>query len=131
MLSIFPIPALKDNYIWTLHDRRHAVVVDLGEAAPVRAYLDAHQLKLAAILCTHHHNDHTGGICELAELYNVPVYGPRQENIPCVSHPLGEGDVVKITKPRRTGCKPTGYLASLPTSVAAQSIGILTLCGLG
>ena len=130
MLTIIPIPALKDNYIWTLHDQHHAVVVDPGDAAPVLAYLNAHQLKLAAILCTYHHNDHTGG-GELVELYNVPVYGPRQENIPYVSHPVGEGDVVKIAKPRRTGCKPTGYLASLPTSVAAQSIGILTLCGLG
>ncbi len=96
MLTIIPIPALKDNYIWTLHDQQHAVVVDPGDAAPVRAYLDAHQLKLTAILCTHHHNDHTGGVGELVELYNVPVYGPRQETIPRISHALAEGDVVEL-----------------------------------
>ena len=98
MLNIFPIPALKDNYIWTLHDQHHAVVVDPGEAAPVLAYLDAHQLKLVAILCTHHHNDHSGGICQLVQVYNVPVYGPQHENIPCLSLGLGEGDVVELAQ---------------------------------
>ncbi len=96
MLTIIPIPALKDNYIWTLHDQHHAVVVDPGDAAPVLAYLNAHQLKLAAILCTHHHNDHTGGVRELVQVYNVPVYGPQHEDIPCISHALGEGDVVEL-----------------------------------
>jgi hydroxyacylglutathione hydrolase len=98
MLNIIPIPAFKDNYIWALHDRQHAVVVDPGDAAPVRAWLDVQQLKLAAVLCTHHHDDHVGGVCELAQLYNVPVYGPRHENIPCISHAVGEGDVVEITE---------------------------------
>ena len=96
MLTLFPIPALKDNYIWILHNQRQAAVVDPGEAAPVRAYLAAHKLDLAAILCTHHHNDHTGGICELAQVYNVPVYGPQLELIPCINHLLTEGDRVYI-----------------------------------
>lgn len=98
MLDIVPIPAFRDNYIWTLHDRQHAVVVDPGDAAPVRAYLDAHQLELVAILCTHHHHDHVDGICELVQVYNVPVYGPQRENIPCISHPLGESDVMEIAE---------------------------------
>ena len=96
MLNIIPIPAFKDNYIWLLHDQQHVVVVDPGDAAPVLAYLKLHQLKLAAILCTHHHNDHVGGVCKLVELYNVPVYGPQLENISCVSHMLGDGDVIEI-----------------------------------
>ncbi len=98
MLNIIPIPAFKDNYIWTLHDRQYAVVVDPGDASPVLTWLHAHQLKLTSILCTHHHNDHVGGICELAQLYNVPVYGPRHENIPCVSRAVSEGDVVEIAE---------------------------------
>jgi len=98
MINIIPIPAFKDNYIWALHDRQHAVVVDPGDAAPVRAWLDAHKLKLAAILCTHHHHDHVGGICELAQLYNVPVYGPLHENIPCISHAVGQDDEVEIAE---------------------------------
>jgi len=98
MLDIVPIPAFQDNYIWTLHDGQHAVVVDPGDAVPVRTYLDTYKLKLAAILCTHHHGDHVGGVCELAQLYNVPVYGPQHEDIPCISHPVGEGDVVAIAE---------------------------------
>ncbi len=96
MLNIVPIPAFADNYIWTLHNGQHAVVVDPGDAAPVRAYLAEHGLKLSAILCTHHHRDHTGGIAELVEVYNSPVYGPRLENIPANSHPSGEGDVIDL-----------------------------------
>lgn len=96
MLNIIPIPAFKDNYIWLLHNQRHAVAVDPGDAAPLRAWLDAHNIRLAAILCTHHHADHSGGICELAEVYNVPAYGPRHEDIPCVSHAVGEGDVIQV-----------------------------------
>lgn len=96
MLHIIPIPAFKDNYIWTLHNRQHAVVVDPGDAAPVRAYLDARKLKLAAILCTHHHNDHVGGVCELAQVYNAQVHGPQHEDIPCLSHAAGEGDVIEV-----------------------------------
>jgi len=96
MPDIFPIPALRDNYIWALHNRQRAVVVDPGEAAPVLSWLQAQQLSLAAILCTHHHGDHIGGIAELAEVYNVPVYAPRAENIPGTTHPLAEGDSVHL-----------------------------------
>ena len=96
MLDIYPIPAFTDNYIWLLHNGRHAVAVDPGEAGPVFAYLEQHGLSLCAILCTHHHGDHVGGIAELCKVYNVPVYGPREENITGVTVPLAEGDTVKI-----------------------------------
>jgi hydroxyacylglutathione hydrolase len=96
MLDIIPIPAFADNYIWLLHDGRHAVAVDPGEAVPVRDYLERHALDLSAILCTHHHGDHVGGVTGLCEVYNVPVYGPRTENIPGVTRPLAEGDTVDL-----------------------------------
>jgi hydroxyacylglutathione hydrolase len=99
MPNIIPIPAFRDNYIWTLHDGTHAAVVDPGDAAPVRAWLERQGIVLSAILCTHHHSDHTGGICELAQVYNVPVYGPQHEDIPCITHALGEGDSVEIAQP--------------------------------
>lgn len=95
-MKIFPIPAFEDNYIWTVHNDKFAFVVDPGDAVPVIDYLDRHQLKLIAIIITHHHRDHTGGIRDLVELYNTPVYGPRRENIPGLTHPLGEGDVVEF-----------------------------------
>ena len=77
MFEITAIPALRDNYIWAIHNDRHAALVDPGEAAPALEFLAARGLQLVAILCTHRHHDHIGGISELRGVYNVPVYGRR------------------------------------------------------
>ncbi|OIR16377.1 hydroxyacylglutathione hydrolase [mine drainage metagenome] len=92
MLTITAIPALQDNYIWLLHRGRHAVAVDPGEAAPVLDFLQENKLQLDAILCTHRHHDHIGGISGLREVYNVPVYGRKHPNNPHITHDLCEGD---------------------------------------
>ena len=96
MLEIVPLSAFKDNYIWTLRTGKYAAVVDPGDARPVQDYLAREGLTLAAILATHHHPDHVGGIAELVEMAKVPVFGPRGEPIPALTHPLGENDMVKI-----------------------------------
>ena len=96
MLEIVPVNAFKDNYIWTLRDARHAAVVDPGEAGPVLEFLAREKLQLVAILATHHHPDHVGGIAELLRVRRVPVYGPRNEPIPTVDRPVSEGDTVSI-----------------------------------
>jgi len=100
MLEVVPLSALKDNYIWTLRSAGHAAVVDPGEAHPVLEYLARERLQLAAILATHHHPDHVGGIPELLEAAGaqrrVPVYGPKGEPIATLTHPVGEGDAVRI-----------------------------------
>ena len=96
MIEITAIPALQDNYIWAIHGDQHAVVVDPGEAAPVRAFLDARGLRLDAILCTHRHADHIGGIAKLREVYNVPVHGRRHPNNPHITNELREGDRLKL-----------------------------------
>jgi hydroxyacylglutathione hydrolase len=93
---VVPIPAFKDNYVWTLRDERHAAVVDPGEAAPVLDYLARENLRLVAILATHHHPDHVGGIAELLTRYRVPVFGPRNEPIATLTQPVSEGDRVAI-----------------------------------
>jgi hydroxyacylglutathione hydrolase len=95
-MNIHPIPAFEDNYIWTVYNAQFAIVVDPGDAVPVINYLEKNKLKLLAILITHHHRDHIGGINDLVELYNTPVYGPRREKIPHLQYPLGEGDVVEF-----------------------------------
>ncbi|MBI5430869.1 MAG: hydroxyacylglutathione hydrolase [Nitrosomonadales bacterium] len=99
MFNISPIPALQDNYIWAIHDDRHAAVVDPGESAPVLAFLKARGLQLSAILCTHRHHDHIGGIAKLREVYNVPVYGRRHPNNPHITDDLQEGDRLKLDTP--------------------------------
>jgi len=92
-----PVPVLKDNYVWLGHDGVHAFVVDPGEAEPVAQVLQSLQLKLAAILVTHHHGDHIGGVAALVETWHCPVYGPT--TIGVVDTPVGEGDTVTLTTP--------------------------------
>jgi hydroxyacylglutathione hydrolase len=96
MIDIVPLQALRDNYVWTLRNARHAAVVDPGEARPVLAYLRREKLELAAILATHHHPDHVGGIPELLAHKRVPVYGPKGEPIATLTRPVSEGDTVDI-----------------------------------
>ena len=96
MLEVVPVKAFKDNYVWTLRNATHAAVVDPGEARPVLDYLASENLALAAILATHHHPDHVGGIGELVEKFRVPVFGPKHEPIPTLTQPVSEGDTVRI-----------------------------------
>ena len=96
MLTVYPIPAFKDNYIWVIHNQNYAAVVDPGIASPVIEYLQSKNLQLSAILITHHHNDHTGGNIELLKFFDVPVYGPRNESISTVTHPVHEGAPVNL-----------------------------------
>ena len=96
MFKITAVPALQDNYIWVIHNDLHAAAVDPGEAAPVLAFLDAHGLQLEAILCTHRHADHIGGIAELRGVYNVPVHGRRHPGNPHITRDLHEGDRLRL-----------------------------------
>lgn len=102
MLSLRPLPALNDNYIWMLADTDAgtALVVDPGEAAPVFRALDADHLELTTILLTHHHPDHIGGVPALIERYPmVTINAPCDDRIPHATRRVGEGDTVEITAP--------------------------------
>lgn len=93
------ITALEDNYIWAIvHPNiQQCVVVDPGEATPVIDYLQDRELQLKAILITHHHWDHTGGIEQLLEQYpDIQVYGPANESIPGMTTFLSNGDVIEL-----------------------------------
>jgi hydroxyacylglutathione hydrolase len=108
-LQVLCIPAFADNYLWLIHNGRHACAVDPGDAAPILAALDAHQLLLCAILITHHHLDHCGGVNDLiqhaeqqhAERQHagqppIPVYGPANETINGVTQRLDDGASVLL-----------------------------------
>lgn len=95
-LAVLTVPAFNDNYLWLIHDGVHAAVVDPGDAQPILAALKAHGLTLTAILLTHHHADHIGGVPALLQHYAVPVYGPRNDGIGAVTVPLSEGGTVHV-----------------------------------
>lgn len=96
MLTVFPIPAFQDNYIWALHNDCHSILVDPGDATPCIDYLDARKLQLVAMLNTHHHADHTGGNLELAARYHPRIIGPAIETIPARTEQVTGNDTVSI-----------------------------------
>lgn len=108
-LAVEAIAAFTDNYIWALHDGRVAAVVDPGDAQPVLRFLQARGLALGAIVITHHHGDHVGGVQALVEAYPrdpsgapLPVIGPADESIPCRTQAVREGDTVTLSHPAAT-----------------------------
>jgi hydroxyacylglutathione hydrolase len=99
MLKTTPVPAFSDNYIWLIHgiaDPRKVAIVDPGDAEPVIKRLKDQDLEPAAILVTHHHWDHVGGVGRLVDEFGLPVYGPAGEDIPSRDFALVEGDTVAL-----------------------------------
>lgn len=110
-MEVHALHAFDDNYIWLIgcRDRPAVAIVDPGDEDPVIEYLTQHQLTPEAILITHHHGDHTGGVTALVERYRIPVYGPASERIPAMSTPLVEGDEVRLS-----GCRLTFRVVDTP-----------------
>jgi hydroxyacylglutathione hydrolase len=95
-MKLIPIPAFNDNYIWMLHDESRALVVDPGDATPVLETLTRHHVTLDAILVTHHHADHTGGVQALRQATGAQVFGPAHEPMPEPLHRLGDGEQLAL-----------------------------------
>lgn len=81
-MKLIPLPAFSDNYFWLLHDGQRALVVDPGAAQPVLTALQDQHVQLQAILVTHHHPDHTGGVDALRAATGAAVFGPAHERMP-------------------------------------------------
>lgn len=90
-MKIHPINAFSDNYIWMIEEGTEAIVVDPGEADRVVHYLEENNLHLNAVLLTHNHEDHTGGVQKILERYpGISIYGPK-ETEDLANHIVGEG----------------------------------------
>ena len=100
MANVLHVPAFQDNYIWLIRGEtgNGVAIVDPGDAAPAIRALEREQLRPVAILCTHHHNDHVGGVAELTRRYAIPVYGPAHEPIPAITHRLEDESPVELTE---------------------------------
>src|SRR6478736_5184486 len=96
LMKLIPLPAFQDNYLWLLHDGERALVVDPGDAQPVRTFLERAGLQLEAILVTHHHPDHIGGVDALRDATGAKVWGPARERIPEPLTRLSQGDRIEV-----------------------------------
>jgi hydroxyacylglutathione hydrolase len=96
--TVQAIPAFTDNYVWMVgsSDAQAVAIIDPGEADPVLRILSDSRLKVAAILLTHHHEDHVGGVAEILREHQAPVFGPGRERIPTVDHPVAGGATVIV-----------------------------------
>lgn len=95
-MRIHAVPAFQDNYLWVVAEGKSAAVVDPGDAAPIEAFLASHDLQLTAILATHHHGDHVGGLVALEDRWKCPVFGPAGERIAGIGRKLEEGDRISV-----------------------------------
>ena len=97
-INIIPIKAFKDNYIWLIQEKLNGIIVDPGDAKPVLTKLEKETINLKAILITHKHHDHIGGIEELINNYpNVKIYGPENNQFGFKYQIVKEGDAITVS----------------------------------
>lgn len=116
-----------------LHDGQEAIVVDPGDAQPVLKALQHEGVQLKAILVTHHHADHTGGVNYLRQTTGAQVFGPAHEPMPEPLKRLVEGDVVRILglelRVMDVPGHTAGHIAYFCDSVAALADNPVVFCG--
>lgn len=93
-MNLNSISAFQDNYIWVLNDETgRCLIVDPGDAGPVLSAIDQHGWQPEAILLTHHHNDHVGGVADLHRRFpNLIVYGPEETRNKGATKIVADGD---------------------------------------
>lgn len=129
-MRLRPLPAFSDNYIWTLaHDNGRALVVDPGEAGPV-LQAAAEGLRPEAVLLTHHHSDHVGGVGELLHSWpDLRVVAPDDERITTATERVGDGAIVEAIGRRFRVLSIPGHTRSHIAFVSAPEDEDLVFCG--
>lgn len=123
-ISIQAISAFNDNYIWIMTHAESAVVVDPGDATPVLKYLQDHHLSLRAILVTHHHGDHVGGVKDLVKAYACPVYGPYNPKLDMIDQRVREGDSVPLGQLLQAEHKPSAPASTTESGQMSHGLGL-------
>jgi hydroxyacylglutathione hydrolase len=95
-LELVTIPCLSDNYAYLLHDAASGAtaLVDVPDAAPILAELDARGWQLSDVWLTHHHWDHVDGLPGLLENIPAPrIWGAAADahRLPALDLALKEG----------------------------------------
>ena len=95
MLSVEPIKAFEDNYIWLVTTNEGSIVVDPGESSKIIKLIDENKINLKGIFVTHHHYDHTDGLKDLSRKLNIDIYGPNN-NINEINKRVKNSDHISI-----------------------------------
>jgi hydroxyacylglutathione hydrolase len=98
MLRVWPVPVFSDNYVWVLEREGsdEVAVVDPGDGSPViEAVLDR-GLRIAAVLLTHHHHDHVGGLAGVIRQFHPAVFGSGGDGVPGLDRPLEDGGTAAL-----------------------------------
>lgn len=107
-MKIIPIAALSDNYIWVGRKENDVFIVDPGESKQVIDYIKKENLNLKAILLTHKHADHVGGVHEIKKVFGAEVYGPI-ETAQLNDYTLKEDDELELMGEKFKILKTAGH----------------------
>ena len=91
MLSVEPLKAYADNYIWLVSTNEGSIVIDPGESNKIIDLMDKNKINLKGILITHHHFDHTNGLDHVLAKKKTDVYGPKN-NIDAINKVVSQSD---------------------------------------
>ena len=89
-LDILPIGLYEENS-YVLHDHGHVLFVDPGRYAKEIMKCVRPDETVDGIVLTHGHEDHTGAVDDLAEVYHCPVYMHSDDLILTNPSELGRG----------------------------------------
>ncbi|MBT8328543.1 MAG: hydroxyacylglutathione hydrolase [Desulfofustis sp.] len=114
-MEVVVVPCLYDNYTYLIIKGKQAAVVDPSEAWPVMNIIDDRGLELSAVLCTHHHHDHIGGLADLLDEYgSLDVYGFFQDRtrIPLITQPLQDNESFSVCDLEATVMHTPGHTST-------------------